>query len=186
MSKAGYLIVFTSVAIWITQSISFAGSRIRELDSTTKVEHEFVQQLPAGCFDFLLRGSSERDCTAIGQSVRCTLIEGKKHTSCEATIKLVIDGASPKVSLFGTNCYPIAVTQEMFLLRGAPRKLEAIGQWCFTPSSNMIEASGMCVANTADGSILSVGDFKGTVAIRPGLIPTLSAIHNESAPLRFN
>ncbi len=86
------------------------------------------------------------------------------------------------MSLSGTSCYPITITQDTVPLRGDPRKLEAIGQWCFTPSSNMLDASGMCVIDTASGPILAVGNFQGTVQMGSefGSGTTIRAHHSES------
>ena len=186
--ETGYLIVLAFVAIGVTwtsatqaDSSALLPSRISE-SSIVDVEHEVVEQVPTGCLDSMLRGNSEADCVVIGESTSCSiLVDGREErTGCKASINLVIDGANPKVSLFGTNCHPIAITQDTVPRRGDPRKLEAIGQWCFTPSGNVLDADGTCVVDTANGSILAVGNYRGTIELGDGMPIRIRAIHNES------
>jgi hypothetical protein len=185
--ESGYLIVLTFVVIGVTwasttqaDSSPLSAPRISD-SSIVVVEHEVVEQLPAGCLDAMLQGFREADCVVIGESTSCgILVPGRKErTRCKASINLIIDGANPKVSLFGTNCHPIAITQDTVHRGGDPRKLEAIGQWCFTPSGNFLDADGTCVVDTASGSILAVGNFQGSIEL-DSRMTMIRAIHNES------
>ena len=184
--QTGNLIVWAFVAIGMTwasttQAQNSGSSPPKISDSSTvDAEHEVVTQIPASCLDTMLMGFKGTKCEVIGESTSCSiLVTGrKKPTRCESSITLLIDGANPKVSLFGTNCHPIAITQETVPRQGDPRKLEAIGQWCFTPSGNFLEADGTCVVDTASGSILAVGNYQGTIELGSGMT-MITGQHND-------
>ena len=140
----------------------------------TRQTVEVRDQSPLNCLEELVAGGDVEDiCVAEGTSTRCRDRSGP----CTSTMKLTIDALRPTATLFGTSCYPLVIDDTIVFDDGRLTRLEGIGQFCLTPSSNFVEVPTACITDDSGETILSSGRFNGLVTLEAGSPPALAGWH---------
>jgi len=136
-------------------------------------------QAPVGCLDDLIAGQPvSQTCVAVAEGT-CE-IDGTR--GCRASMTLAIDAPNPQSAPLGSTCYALELTADVTPRRRAERKLEEVGNWCFTQTGNTIHATGSCFTETIGGkTVQAFGTLQGVIYDDDGTTH-IRAIHNESVP----
>ena len=178
MNRTRCLMVLVSVALAVTATSFSQNTPIMQVFDLDVAP---LGQFPLSCLAELATGGSVSEgCEAIEAEGNCR-IQGSG--GCRATMKLAVDVDNPEDAPLGGVCYSVELTADVTLRRGATRRLEQVGHWCFTEHGNSIQASGACFSERGDRRILqAVGELKGAIYNVDGTT-TIRAIHNESIPI---